>query len=454
MAKEYSGVLLLIATLLRSAEGRQILSSCRKKNFNDDWLIADWSLLVETLLQWEAFLKQPEMPKNLVKKFLDKKHRFIMYLIKKVARRSKGMGLKILKFHAIVHMVNDILLFGVPMNYDTGSNESHHKETKVAAKMTQKDLANFEKSTAFRLWEFHIIRLALEEINNRPLWAYIDGYYDFDVEDDNEQVAEQQNECNAQDGDISGQNDNDFGQEGEREDEEEENLEVREDVWTGGTQIKVSFNPESREAQFEFPGSRMDKNQHVGWENSIVYFLLQVQAAVIGHMPDPFLPIRTEHRRHGVIFRGHPCYRKKGVWMDWVRIDWGNDDELPAQIWCFIDLRSLDGVVEFGDYSLEKGVYAVVESTTYDEDDDEFYSSSLFKPIVKEVETMVNGKTVRRKYYLADVDAFIEPLVVVPNIGSKPDNQYFEVKPRQKWAEEFEEWLEIDDEEEITNDDD
>ena len=473
MAKEYSGVLLLIATILRSDKGRSILSACRKKNFNDDWLIADWSLLVETLLQWEAFLKQPELPKNLVKRFLDKKHRFIMYLIKKVTRRNQGMGLKILKFHAIVHMAGDILNFGVPMNFDTGVNESHHKGTKVAAKMTKKDLANFEKSTANRIWEFNILRRALEELDGRPLWDYIDGFHVFDVENDDLP------EANTQDGDndgqeveigvdfsgqndpstggtlvdLGGQYDTSAGQPSDIGDDVGVTQEEKEaEVSTGGTLIKVSINPQTGLSRFEFPGSRMDKGQHVAWEGSILHFLLKVQEAVGDQLDDAFMPIRTEHRRHGVIFRGHPGYRLKGAWQDWVKIDWGDEQELPGQIWCFIDLRLLKGNAQFGEYLLEPGVYAVVESTTYDDMDDEYYGSSFFKPIRKDVGRMINGKTTKRQFYLADTDAFLEPLVVVPNVGCHPDNQYFEVKPRHKWAEEFEEWLPVDDEEEITND--
>jgi hypothetical protein len=48
------------------------------------------------------------------------------------------MGWKLMKFHIIMHMWLDILLYGVPKVVNTGSNESGHKETKVAARMTQK----------------------------------------------------------------------------------------------------------------------------------------------------------------------------------------------------------------------------------------------------------------------------------------------------------------------------
>ena len=61
------------------------------------------------------------------------KHRYIMYLAKNVAKRAKGMQLKLTKFHTIVHIAKDILNFGVPMEVDTGANESGHKSTKKAA---------------------------------------------------------------------------------------------------------------------------------------------------------------------------------------------------------------------------------------------------------------------------------------------------------------------------------
>jgi len=71
------------------------------------------------------------------------KHRFIMYLIRKVANRQAGMGLKIVKFHAIVHMADDMIKFGVPMNFDPGSDESGHKATKTATVVTQKRKERF-----------------------------------------------------------------------------------------------------------------------------------------------------------------------------------------------------------------------------------------------------------------------------------------------------------------------
>lgn len=145
MAKQYRGVLLVMAALLRSTLGRKLLKA--KKIFGKENGLRDWTLLVELLLEWEAFLCENRMKRSHVTK-LAQKHRYIMYIIQNVAKRAKGMGLKIMKFHAITHLVQDILLYGVPSEFDTGSNESHHKATKTAAKMTQRKEETFDHQTA------------------------------------------------------------------------------------------------------------------------------------------------------------------------------------------------------------------------------------------------------------------------------------------------------------------
>ncbi len=127
MAKEYRGVLLIMAAVLRSTLGRKLLF--KRKKFGGQTGLSDWTLLVELLLEWEAYLCESKMLRAHVKR-LGKKHRFIMCIMRNVAVRTTGMGLKIFKFHAITHLVEDIILYGVPAEVDTGSNESHHKPSK------------------------------------------------------------------------------------------------------------------------------------------------------------------------------------------------------------------------------------------------------------------------------------------------------------------------------------
>ena len=135
----------------------------------------DWQLLVELLLEWEAYLCEKRTTRSHIMR-LGKKHQFVLYIIQNVARRSAGMGLKVMKFHVVTHKIQDILLYGVPTKFDTGSNESHHKEAKFAAKLTQRKESTFNQQTATRLTEFHSIELGMEEIvNQKGPWEYFDG---------------------------------------------------------------------------------------------------------------------------------------------------------------------------------------------------------------------------------------------------------------------------------------
>ena len=56
------------------------------------------------------WLKSDYMQRHHVQK-ARRKHLYIMYLIKEVGNRIQGMGLKVVKFHAIMHMVRDIYMF-------------------------------------------------------------------------------------------------------------------------------------------------------------------------------------------------------------------------------------------------------------------------------------------------------------------------------------------------------
>ena len=159
MAKQYTGVLLLMATVLHSSKGHNLLCK-RKINFGTNNQLYDWIMLVETLLQWEQWLKSDQMEKSQVLA-AERKHQYIMYLIKKVGKQSKGMGLKLMKFHGIMHMYMDILHFGVPKEVDTETNELGHKATKKAALLTQKREETLEQQTELRRQEVDLTDLGL-----------------------------------------------------------------------------------------------------------------------------------------------------------------------------------------------------------------------------------------------------------------------------------------------------
>jgi hypothetical protein len=402
MGKEFTGVLLVMAAILRCEAGQKLLKSARKKNFRYPWQIKDWILLVDTLLQWEAYLVLPKMQKSHVQR-LKKKHKFLMFLLKKVGNRVKGMGFKVMKFHAIIHLAYDILMFGVPMNVDTGSNESHHKTTKVAAKLTQKDIKTFEKQTSNRCDDFHVLDLAMEEINGRPLWEYYNGF-------------------------------------------EHKTFVQRDPVQsTGGMKMKVYWNTETEKADFKIL-TRMKDQSKVAMEDGFLRFALDIQED-LAHL-FPVLPICAEHSREGQIFRAHPNFMGKGAWRDWVMINW-EGGALPGKIWGFIDLTSMPNgtsVVLRNGAEVQQGAFAIIESADYVELEEEpgrdVITSDLFTEILLDTNTInEEGVVTVRKYYLVDVETFKDPIVVIPNIGAQPKCKYLLMTPRSQWSEQFIWWL-------------
>ena len=412
MGKEYAGVLLVTAAILQSTMGQKLLKSSR--HFKHDWQRIDWALLVETMLEWEAFLKQDQMDKNHVRKLQDK-HRYLMYLMKKVLRRTKGMGMDFMKFHGILHLVELIIANGVPNVVDTGPNESHHKPTKYYSTLTQKNETTFEKQTALREDEFHLIDLAMLELEGKCFWEYLDV--------DQERGPPTFKQYDA----IPIPKSTDPAQKR-----------------TGGSRITV-WRDEKGESQY---GVAKDKNHNHAWDAQVVDYLLELQEKMEQHGIDE-LDIRCEHKREGVIFRGHPQYRGTGQWNDWVKLDWGRGHgHLPAEIWCFVDFSNLSDTVsvKYGDVTVTKGVYAVVESSEYvfeDKDGAQVkVGSDLFRVIRKEIDRVLEDDTIARKFYLAEVEAFVDPICVIPDIGCEDRISYFEVLPRDQWSDEFIKWLE------------
>jgi hypothetical protein len=434
MAKQYRGVLLNMAAILASTKGRKMLFA--NKKFGGNQGLKDWTLLVELMLEWEAFLNQKRMKKVHVKR-LAKKHRFIMYIMSNVAKRASGMGLKLMKFHAIVHLVDDMLLYGVPTEFDTGSNESHHKPTKQAAKLTQRNEATFNMQTAIRLVEFLAIELAIQEINNdKKPWNY---YAKCKLVSKNQGATVADEEANASETEAA---------------DHDQPVQIA----NGGTKIRL-YRDENNNNKPSFKilgGSKFAERTE--WEPSCVDFLINLQDLVAAWVP--VLPVFTEHKRDGVMFRGHPNHRGTGPWQDWVQVDWDDYGVLPSRIWCFVKLAMHLGpeTIEYGGISLTSGTFAVVEVAEYEQDPEEpeqirtnrkgrdlepgRLDSDLFVPLLLETEESdVSKGDINRKFYLANTDAFVAPCCVIPDVGGDA-NRYFFLKSRSNWVPEFVDWLE------------
>lgn len=324
------------------------------------------------------------------------------------------MGMKLVKFHAIRHIAKDILNFGVPMVVDTSMNEMHWKPPKSAAELTQKIQQLFEKQVATRLEEMKALELALLEILEAVnMWGYWEKQATEDIDD------------------IK--------------------MEVEQVPTTGGTRIQVhpantQTNPQNK-AIVTFPGSRMANQARMAWDQDLIDYLARIQEDPFWVLNEP-LPILTEHRRSGQIFRGHPNYRQNGNWNDWVLVDWGAPDPNPCHIWCFLDLTGLPSNFQFelDGVQVDQGVYAVVEWANSEELDPEHaqdrYQSWMFTPVIKHAgETNPDGSILKRRFFLANVEAFVGPCCLYPDVGSANKRRYFMIRPRHEWAEDFENWL-------------
>ena len=399
MANEYPGILLCMAAALVMTRTRTELQS-KKEYFRhkpNNHVIKDWQLLLETLVQWEHWLRSDAIKISHWKR-LERKHRHIMYLLKKIGNRTEGMGLKVFKFHAIMHMAQDIRNFGVPMEVDTGSCESGHKRTKKASKLTQRSEPTFDAQTAERLHEMHLLDLAEQEIAGRALWRYYSGH--------NKIAAKPATE---------------------------------EEVMVGGRKIYTRFS-RTKTQNVANCYTKNGVSQRLNLEQRLIDFVWGLQDKLKRWLK--WTPLRTYLKRKKHIFRADTMFRGY-EWRDWVMIDWGPEEgHLPCHIMGFVDLRDLpdDINVSYGNLvPVTPATCAIVQYAEYD-DTDEDVNSELFRPLRKFVSGYTGDRVTDLDLYLADVEAFADPVAVIMNMGGLP-NAYFEVKSRKYWKSDFEKWL-------------
>ena len=263
MARQYSGVILCLAAVVHSSRGRALITKHRAK-LRKIGKIDDWQMLLELLLQWEMWLKCSQMRKKHVKRARTK-HRYLMYLIKRIAKREEGMGYKMPKFHGIMHIAQDILDFGIPMEVDTAANESGHKSEKKAAKLMQNLKSNFDEQTGKRIMEMSLLELADQEISGNCLWEYAALRLQRDPE---EEVM-----CKPSLGGWK--------------------YHLK---WCNDNQKYVAF---------------MNQKVEVRLENDIINFILDLQNKLVNYTK--LIYIYPLHKRNGVIFRANTQF-KGNVW--------------------------------------------------------------------------------------------------------------------------------------------
>ena len=184
-----------------------------------------------------------------------------------------------------------------------------------------------------------------------------------------------------------------------------------------------------------------DEEKELKLETTLLEYVSELQDVVIQYIPT--LHLRTIHKRKGQIFRGQGTFRNK-AWRDWAMIHWDQEGNLPCKIYGFVDLRDLPSKnhgLNMQGMPLGNSIYAIVEAAVFDEDEVRKSMSEIFVPITKEVGRITNNAVSQMKFYLADVEAIVSPIAVIPDIGGNP-NDYFMIKDRETWRMDFISFLE------------
>jgi hypothetical protein len=155
MAKEFAGLILILLVVLRSTRERETVLKGRssKKHFQSEAQVQDWIILLERLLGWHRWLCQPRILVTEVNRS-KKKHRSLLALFKKIARRVKGMGLKLMKFHVVTHMADDILNFGELTLGLMNRVTSLQKQQLSKHRRTKRNLTNKPQPVVRRIWQW------------------------------------------------------------------------------------------------------------------------------------------------------------------------------------------------------------------------------------------------------------------------------------------------------------
>jgi len=419
MAHEMTGLMLVLLSVLRSTRGRRLLlehsTGEQASFFPDEKAVANWIMVVELQILFEAWLKKSKMRVNSVIR-LKRKVRELLMMIKKVQKRTAGMGFKTNNFHATTHIADDILNFGPPHGTDTKSNEMGHKPDKGSAKRTQKRPKSFDIQSVQQVNDRRLIDMGMEELAGRPRWDYYVGF-----ERPNQKSSHRIREWRKNRGKAATE-----GAGGV------ENAQLGLTL----TGVSATFAYIGDEYAMTTVKSAMKKKSRFQYPPSIVATLEEL-ANDVGDYCDE-LTVFSELCISGQTYRAAPHFQGK-QWYDWALYRRPSVNEgfaeriVPLHIRCFVDLRCLPAV---NSTNFESKVYFIAEPVRVNQDMDELIQSDIFVPYVKE-----EGEFFSCKAELLPVDRISGPVCVIPDLGNTNPRAFLAVRSANEWANLFEHWI-------------
>ena len=306
-AGEWTGIILLLTTALLTNAGHYI---CRLASI-DDLTRNQYIKLFDRLLILEKWLQSTEG--YTVVDLENLKTKLLEFLVnyKKICKRQEGNEMKILKYHMMTHLVDDILRLGAPQNVNGGPCESNFIPQKREAKRTQRRADTFIGQIASRIHENLIFSHAVGE-----------------------------NQSCEDDGDKK----------------------VGDNIPVGGRRYWIELNSDSQEPEIKW---KRQKSEQQTYDQSIVDFVFREMS--LGE--EDTIQCFTEHKVNGRIFRADSSYRGKESWYDWVTVVWqkenGSQVHMLARLHMFLDCSTKRYETErlVSGISVEGGqIYAVISS--------------------------------------------------------------------------------------------
>ena len=357
--------------------------------------------LFEELLIYSEWL----CSKDFVKQNLDRHQNRIknlMFLIKHLVSRRSDNGLKLSKFHEMMHVTRDIRLFGPPDGYDGRPGESSHKHTKANARKTQRRNDIFEYQTCRRLYESVVI----------------DSFY-----------------CQKSKFSLLG-----IERQSSKELVTQKNTKV-----TSHYEIFMDDDEIIRSNAIKptWPATVVETHLEV---SNFIYNLLSF--GVTTRIPcrtmikldlyeDTSCNSRCERydEKASCIFRSNP-YMNAEEWYDWAWFRWEIDEttehDIPGKIFAFVDLRYVEITDEcLFEKGLNRSIYACIRSLK-DIPSKMFPDSRILHK--SEFEDIMD------KYRLVEIDSITNNCYVVPNFNSLIEDDYTEwivLENRYGWGNHF-----------------
>ncbi len=342
--------------------------------------VADWILVVSSLLQWHQWMKQPTIAKAQVRK----SEFAVQWLVRQVAQvspRQQGMGTNTIKTHLVLHLFEDMLDHGVPENVNSSYAESAHIPlAKMTSRNTQKRAVSFTRQAAHRYVENLVVSLASADMSHN---------YSLGLQKPSPGLVatSETPTCGR----------------------------------LAGRQFNITWPVGDDEASFNW--HRKGPTDDAAKDHLPLHITQHLADHCLPHTTDGKLLCATEFiSKKGHRYRAHPNIYDGKPWNDHAMVKWlGFVDPIPALIHTFVDLRDLPVGTKEINIPLsdqtpikEAGVYALVHSfAAVDEQEMDFSNSMIGRYTVHRHSPSSNAPSL----YLVDVECIDSPTIGIPDLG-------------------------------------